>query len=184
MPTPVIDPRPQVIFLAFAEQDQVGAIERGRIEVGIGHMIGSTGSRINLLRTTLELTIREHHEPHVRVDDVAVVDRDCLFDGSWIGRVGMVGDIRAVNHVDHPRGLSVAGRRTGVIAHHRDSSFAPQIALKDIMIVWNAERGAILHHRSEGPTEHVELSQVVQDRRLRFVPNHPKSAMILIQLIP
>ena len=154
-------------------------------KVLVQHVIGAAAAGVDLFRAALPLPVGDNGEADAAVDHVAVVDADILQARRRIERVRMVGDVRLVDHVDHSCRFAVAplGRRPFVDALHRGAPFAPDVSLKDVVIVGQAERGPIAHDFSERPTELIELTQVVQNRRLGRIANDAEAAVVFVDLV-
>ncbi len=147
-------------------------------------MVGPAGPGVHMLRAALELAVGEDREAHAPVNHVAVVDADVLVHGRRVEGVRVMGGVRAVNHVDHPRRLPVAAeRRRAPSGVHRLATLAPDVALEHVVVVRDAERRPVPHRLAKRPAEHVVLAQVVEDRGPGRLPDQAVAAVALVELV-
>ena len=89
--------------------------------------------------------------------------------------------VRGVDHVDHAWRLLVASfgltRCFGVPGL---PSFAPDIAVEDVVVIRHTDGGAIAHGFAEGPAMHVELAKVIENSGSFLVADDAKATVVLV----
>ena len=184
MATPVIGPVLEEIFLSLPKQNQTRFVKRRSIEILVFHMIRSAAGCVDFSRTALPLSICDDRKTDIAVNHVPEVDADVLFDGCGVVIVRVVTAVGFVNRVDHPGRFAIATfGNTFAFPIHRGSCFSPDVALKDIVIVWQADRWRIFHRVAKRPTVHVVLTQVIQNRPVCRIANQTKPAVVFVKLV-
>ena len=107
------------------------------------------------------LAVGDDREADAAIYHITKINADVLFARRRVVRVGMVRDVGAMHGVNHAGGFEVpaAGGCTGIglgIDHFR-ATFPPDVALENVVIVGQTERGTVAHHFAERPAELVEL---------------------------
>ena len=150
-------------------------------------MIGSRTSGLYALGSALPLAIGEDRETHATIDHDSVVDADVLFARRRVKRVRVVRDVGPMHGVHHAGRLDVAALRGGAGIsggdRHLGAALAPDVALENVVIVREADRGGMAHHVPKRPTELIKFSQVIENRGCRRLADDTEAAVALVNLV-
>ena len=108
---------------------------------------------------------------------------DILQYGIRIGHIRMMTGLSSMHGVDKLRMLDVTAIGRSIASLHGSASFAPDIALINIMIIWQANSNAFLHQITKRPAQQIPLSQIIKHGSLHALTNDAISPNVFVNLI-
>jgi hypothetical protein len=145
--------------------------------VGAAAVVGKDGGGAGF-----EVAVREDGEADAAVVHGGVEDVDAAVHGSGIVGVGEVVGVSAHDGVDE-----VGMHAEAAIGETTDECFAavlaPDVALEDVVVVGDDDRGAVAHEVAEGPAEEPEFAEVVENGLVDGLANEAVAGHPFVDLV-